>query len=1700
MILFGGAKHDKSVSYGRPITASELKSIYLTCRQRCERDNVQLPQKFEQELSRRIQQAGKTSTKSKLSLNNAGMEDHHVIYLVESLAVAPVLAKLDIRDNNFTEKGASFLLRLLRGQVKLIRSVHIDKRLHANFLGSIDIGEPSEQLSEKVVSDIRKYSEILAYCNAQTVVRRVHAGNGSPVEISADNLQVLWREVVGRPASKQLLADTIDAYGTGTSLTYPQCEVALLQELQESGAIPTLSKTQFGMFKTEEEMVLLNPIRQSKKVAEDNMEQKNALDHPVLSKSFSGGSESGKRSLSFSPKKHSSWRKRLTSFASTSSAGEKEEEMSHKADDSFGPTPADCSSHGPDSPGKETTTGDDSCKDVKGNSHASESDSPLEDAMIDENDCEGDRGHSEISGSVSPHKVVTEGDRDHSEISGSVSPLKEVVTDGDGGNEGDEGYSEVSESDSALKEAVSDGDDEGGDERPSICSVESSPGDDVSDGTSDATQDINVEESCTDNIESQTVGSDIGCLSGSHEDNEYSHPKAYLFSLIDRNCDGRLTLTEFVQALRTHPEVSRVLRLPSHIRQEDGSRDKCVMVFNEMDSDNSGIIDRRKFLLYVDSFDFDRAMDESGRSGDDKVGYQSGGDSSEGDDEKVVKDMVPPPISARSPIRYQGSLGTRKSIGTQNTVQTSLLSSSYPPGKVGAVQNKIGSLGCSNIHDSGSLCDHDIAPTDSADLYFSQGVLVAKSHGIRTCEVPPEVLNLIFESDNKYRRVRKSSGVHNVHTLVLSHNLISTVLTASFVSFTGLSHLDLSFNKITEIHGEFPPTLKVLKLSRNKISKIKGLLLCHSLREIDLSHNCIRSVVGLPAELERIDISDNNIDGELNLRMLSLSPKISALAIDNNPIVDRMKNYRARLMSLLPCLNEINHVVLPRPRKVPPRTANKGVRPTGSPVRRSRPQSNSPRRRMSKKAQQEADERRSKEYFMMQKYRENAEKNVTDMFDSMSRSVHKRSMSPKKVIAVTDRLHAWRPWHIKKIEEEQRLLRVSMEQESMKEQKKKRVVRRRKSPAKKIIRREEVVNWTSRVQSILSAAYELLCQLFDDIESGVHREGQEISLESKQELRETLAELYSDRIQALRDEFSSVSLPSGGAVPDDLSEEVRAWQEDCYHCMLSLKFTHSVVGISDKSINKVEHLIGSLVSSLQISEDGYPLEFVNWHAGAKRCADMAVQITRSPFVTPSTSIPCSPIKGNQLSVEDNQFPDLSVTDASCLPNIEEGLSKESDLVDESESHGIISQHNISTSALSSDDVKTRMDNLKARALRRAGMDSTLVDNPSLSVGPKTAPAVDTETVESSSAELKTETVKTNALVSREQGSEGDNIIASDEQALQEPESEPRLALECTSAPAVDEDVETSVMEESDETESPESEDHDEVDTSDDDGIDEAGGAFSLPLGEARPSGGSVGSGSIGSLGSRSAGIGSMLSQKKLQTWKDAEIIPQNPSRGDWRDEATDVDDGDKSYALSEAITGGNTQESRPPPRSMLSSLQAAVEDEDDVDGGRLSPVSTSSSLHYNVASRLNGAISTPPLEPSHRSSTAEVTSTAHSVASVRDDMSRDDVSAEDIFSRMGNLKEKIMRGSTSTLKDSRPRSTQSGTVATPERPNKTVATSPSSVHSNASSSVMTPAADSDSESLRSISSSKTGASGMSAMDRLKAKLAKNRMGKGDSTV
>jgi Ca2+-binding EF-hand superfamily protein len=104
-----------------------------------------------------------------------------------------------------------------------------------------------------------------------------------------------------------------------------------------------------------------------------------------------------------------------------------------------------------------------------------------------------------------------------------------------------------------------------------------------------------------------------------------------MFKRIDRDGDGSVTHIELIKALRGDRTVAAALQLPSHIRQEDGTRDSYMLCFNEIDRDGTGTISLDEFLQFLGSCrekererereERDRAYErERGRGGDSRGG------------------------------------------------------------------------------------------------------------------------------------------------------------------------------------------------------------------------------------------------------------------------------------------------------------------------------------------------------------------------------------------------------------------------------------------------------------------------------------------------------------------------------------------------------------------------------------------------------------------------------------------------------------------------------------------------------------------------------------------------------------------------------------------------------------------------------------------------------------------------------------------------------------------------------------------------------------------------------------------------------------------------------------------------------------------------------------------------------------------------
>lgn len=59
-------------------------------------------------------------------------------------------------------QGAKYLLKLLKAQANLVKNVNIDKRLHATFIGSVDMSDNYSQISPHLSDEILLVCELLS--------------------------------------------------------------------------------------------------------------------------------------------------------------------------------------------------------------------------------------------------------------------------------------------------------------------------------------------------------------------------------------------------------------------------------------------------------------------------------------------------------------------------------------------------------------------------------------------------------------------------------------------------------------------------------------------------------------------------------------------------------------------------------------------------------------------------------------------------------------------------------------------------------------------------------------------------------------------------------------------------------------------------------------------------------------------------------------------------------------------------------------------------------------------------------------------------------------------------------------------------------------------------------------------------------------------------------------------------------------------------------------------------------------------------------------------------------------------------------------------------------------------------------------------------------------------------------------------------
>jgi hypothetical protein len=151
--MFGSKKSNSSGMFTRDIKVDELKTLAQVFKDKCIKSQLEIPSKVMTEFAYRIKQATQGESKPKLNFNRAGIDTQYTVLLVETLAASPLIAKLELRGNDLTDKAAMYLLRLLKGQMKLMK-VPADRRLHGVFLGSVDLSDNSEEIDPKILNGI----------------------------------------------------------------------------------------------------------------------------------------------------------------------------------------------------------------------------------------------------------------------------------------------------------------------------------------------------------------------------------------------------------------------------------------------------------------------------------------------------------------------------------------------------------------------------------------------------------------------------------------------------------------------------------------------------------------------------------------------------------------------------------------------------------------------------------------------------------------------------------------------------------------------------------------------------------------------------------------------------------------------------------------------------------------------------------------------------------------------------------------------------------------------------------------------------------------------------------------------------------------------------------------------------------------------------------------------------------------------------------------------------------------------------------------------------------------------------------------------------------------------------------------------------------------------------------------------------------
>ena len=247
--------------------------------------------------------------------------------------------------------------------------------------------------------------------------------------------------------------------------------------------------------------------------------------------------------------------------------------------------------------------------------------------------------------------------------------------------------------------------------------------------------------------------------------------------------------------------------------------------------------------------------------------------------------------------------GALSPINDKASVAASIISKS-------SLKTSEGSYKSSRFDDDYTYTDDALKKTYSSKVEFHGDVdnLIDSIHDTGILDIKSSNLNTI-----NIPQIISSQFLHKIKVLVLRDNSLRHIGDLGLPFLKCLTDLDLAHNKFSGAITDksIPSAVLRLDLSNNNITDISALQgTCYNLKMLNISNNALKRLPPLPTKLEWLDLSDNKLSELRDLRVLSLSPKIAALGLAGNPMVDNEKSdWKIRVISYLPDIAQIDHTL-----------------------------------------------------------------------------------------------------------------------------------------------------------------------------------------------------------------------------------------------------------------------------------------------------------------------------------------------------------------------------------------------------------------------------------------------------------------------------------------------------------------------------------------------------------------------------------------------------------------------------------------------------------------------------------------------------------------------------------------------------------------------------------------------------------------------